>query len=131
MFISFFPALIFLPIKQALLVSVIVGGVFGIFCAGFMERALKREVLILNASTINPQKSLRWYEEQIRMTLLSLHFRYLEARDGIEIYKPQGVIQILEPYVELEVTTYEISLKGSRMFCRIISDLKKPAFGSE
>lgn len=133
MVVAAFPVAWFaFELRQALFLSGVAGLVFGFFCSGLMERTLKTEVLVINASTKDPQKPLKWYEEQIRSTLWSMRFLHLTTEGGVEIYKPQGLYQIFESKISLEITPYEITLTASRMFCRIISDLLKPAlYGNE
>src|SRR5690606_30590900 len=104
----------------------------GFFSSGFMQRTLKSETLTINASNKDPQKSLRWYEDEIRTILFSFRYEKLTNEKGIEEYRPFGLYRVFEPHIILEINPYEINLTASRVVCRIISDLLRPAaYGSE
>lgn len=97
--------------------------IFGFFCSGFMQRTLKTEELFINASNKDPQKGLRWYEEQIRDTLYSFRFTYTGTIGNVEHFKASGLYQVFESNIELEVSPFEIRLRASRLQIRIIKDL--------
>ena len=122
--VLFFPVMFFMyPFLKALLASSIIGFVYSLFVVGFMVRQLKEVVFEINAQNKDPEKGLRWYEEQILEQILDMRYREYLNVDGLRKFRPTGLYLVLESKIELRVTPYAISVKSSRMMCRILGDL--------
>lgn len=127
--ILFFPIMFFFyPLYKALLGSSVVGLIYSFFVVGFMSRNLKEVKFEINTQNKDPEKGLRWYEEQIIEQIKDMRYREYLTLKGIRKFRPTGLYQVLESKIELHTSPYAINIKCSKMMRRIISDLVEIKF---
>jgi hypothetical protein len=112
--------------------SILVGAVFGAIGAFgmsfFLVRDLKRETLEITSANKDSRKSMKWYEDEILSYLMSQRYKELTAINGVRQFTPRSMSQHMGGLVELESTTFSITLTAPRGTVRILAsilDLKK------
>lgn len=93
-----------------------------------MSRNLKEVKFEINTQNKDPEKGLRWYEEQIIEQIKDMRYREYLTLKGIRKFRPTGLYQVLESKIELHTSPYAINIKCSKMMRRIISDLVEIKF---
>ena len=120
--------LVFYPIYKAFIGSLVVGLIYSFFVVGFMARNLKEVEFEINAQNKDPEKGLKWYEEEILQQISDMRYReYLNVK-GLRKFRPTGLYQVLESKIEFRTDPYAINVKCSKMMRRIFSDLVEIKF---
>lgn len=120
--LSFSVTIFFLPFKLSLIISWLVGLIYGLFCIGFMVRTLKVIEFEINVQNKDPQKGFHWYKEQIERQLNYMLYEKEDFFEGV-IYHPRRLYRIFESPVKLTYNPYYITISSSRMMMRILLEL--------
>lgn len=116
------------PWQASLMVGVIFGGIGAFGMSFFLVRDLKRETLEITSANKDSQKSMRWYEDEILSFLKAQRYKEHPAINGVRQFTPRSLSQHMGGLVELECTTFSITLTAPRGTVRILAsllDLKK------
>lgn len=94
-----------------------------LFILGFMIRLKKKTPFEVNLNNIDKNKSLRWYEDEIRVQLKMMRYKLVEKDGDVEKFKPAFGYDMYEPIIEIDFNMYYISIKGSPLIKRTLSDI--------
>lgn len=113
---------IFVDLKLALIISTLVGFIFGLFSLGFTQRTLSSQTLEITTGNKHPERPMRWYEDRVREQINDLRFiDDGKNAQGQEVFKPRALYKVFEPNIYLEVETYSITVTASRLMIRLIA----------
>ena len=116
------------PWTASILVGAILGSLSAFGLSFFLVRDLKRETLEITSANKDSQKSMKWYEDEILSFLKAQRYKELTAINGVRQFVPRSMSEHMGGLVELESTTFSITLTAPRGTVRILAsllDLKK------
>lgn len=113
---------LFTEIKLALIISLFYSFILSLSVLGFTQRTLKSVTLEVNMNNKSSDKGMKWYEDRIRKQILDNGFQFFDKEDMAEVFKPRTLYKVYEPTIYLEVETYCITVKASRLMVRMIAD---------
>tara|TARA_Y100000031_G_C7906152_1_gene241738 strand:- start:6 stop:437 length:432 start_codon:yes stop_codon:yes gene_type:complete len=113
---------IFTDFKLALIISTLLGFIFGLFSLGFTQRTLSSQTLEITTGNKHPERPMSWYEDRVREQINDMRFFADGTNEqGQEIFRPRALYRVFEPDIFLDVETYAITVTASRLMIRLIS----------
>jgi hypothetical protein len=106
--------------EAAWLVSLIISGVFALFSATNIAREMSEMSFEINSSNKDPQKGLSLYVEETKNLLLRLRFEIEKEASEEIIFRPKGLLQVMNGKIYIKITPYFIVITGPKGIVKIL-----------
>lgn len=90
---------------------------------GLYKRKIEYVEYEVNINNIDPQKGLRWYENEIRKQINALLFTIKSQSGNIVIYQAPLLYLVNEDLIEVDYDMYYIKIKSSRTVKKVMENL--------
>lgn len=94
-----------------------------VLSVGFFQRKPEIVSYEININNIDKNKSLRWYEKEVKSQINCLLFSEEETKDGVVKYKSPLIYSVNEEYMYVEYNLFYIKIESSKTIQRVISNL--------